>query len=374
MVRKVYVELLSRMLMLALLTPLLARLIEGFLRLFEDMGGFSFVERLSPDIVVPAVFIVFHLFSLALLVLSIVFMEPLLLALSLLPMAVAGFDVSAISGFYIVLALLLLSFLNVILQGYREGQFSSFKVGGFLALSISVISLAVMVVAVSYAISLLTWSYIEALRGVNVRSDVLKPLISFLSGNPLGNVLVLAVVLSALYHVVVNISETLSLYLKPSREVAIKALTLDPYAPIKPPLTSVRNAMITLAVSPVVYTLVILAFERLGLITPYGDGFQLSVALARWALATITLITTWLLLTRTLTRFDEREPGLRGFIAGLALIILLYTLLYVTGLWDPEEGLSLTRADEHIASMVTEYYKTLFSIIEVAPILVGLAP
>jgi len=374
-VRKVYVEILSRALVLVVVTPLLVRVLEGFLLLFEGLGGFSFIERLSPDTVVPVVFMVFQLFSLTLLVLSVVFLEPILYSLSLLPLAAAGFDVGVISSFYIVSTLLILHFLSVTLQGYREGQFSAFRVRGFPALVISLFSLAVMVVALSYAVSLLSWSYIEALRGVSVKSAVLKPLVSFLSGNPLGNVLVLALILSAFYQVVVNVSETLSLYLKPSRDVAVKALTLDPYTPIKPPLTSIRNAMITLAVSPVIYTLLILALERLGLLTQYDGGFQLYNTLARWAIAVVTLTVTWLLLTRALTRFDEREPGLGGLIAGLTLIILLYTLLYTTGLWNPgEEGLSLTRADQYVASMITGYYKTLLSILEIAPMLIGLAP
>ncbi|MFZ8790614.1 MAG: hypothetical protein ACO2OZ_13375 [Acidilobaceae archaeon] len=375
MVRKVYVEILSRALVLVVVTPLLVRVLEGFLLLFEGLGGFSFIERLSPDTVVPVVFMVFQLFSLTLLVLSVVFLEPILYSLSLLPLAVVGFDVGVISSFYIVSALLILHFLSVTLQGYREGQFSAFRVRGFPALVISLFSLAVMVVALSYAVSLLSWSYIEALRGVSVKSAVLKPLVSFLSGNPLGNVLVLALILSAFYQVVINLSETLSLYLKPSRDVAVKALTLDPYTPIKPPLTSIRNAMITLAVSPVIYTLLILALERLSLLTQYDGGFQLYNTLARWAIAVVTLTVTWLLLTRALTRFDEREPGLGGLIAGLTLIILLYTLLYTTGLWNPgEEGLSLTRADQYVASMITGYYKTLLSILEIAPMLIGLAP
>jgi hypothetical protein len=374
-VRKVYVEILSRALVLVVVTPLLVRVLEGFLLLFEGLGGFSFIERLSPDTVVPVVFMVFQLFSLTLLVLSVVFLEPILYSLSLLPLAVVGFDVGVISSFYIVSTLLILHFLSVTLQGYREGQFSAFRVRGFPALVISLFSLAVMVVALSYAVSLLSWSYIEALRGVSVKSAVLKPLVSFLSGNPLGNVLVLALILSAFYQVVINLSETLSLYLKPSRDVAVKALTLDPYTPIKPPLTSIRNAMITLAVSPVIYTLLILALERLGLLTQYDGGFQLYNTLARWAIAVVTLTVTWLLLTRALTRFDEREPGLGGLIAGLTLIILLYTLLYTTGLWNPgEEGLSLTRADQYVASMITGYYKTLLSILEIAPMLIGLAP
>jgi hypothetical protein len=374
-VRKVYVEILSRALVLVVVTPLLVRVLEGFLLLFEGLGGFSFIERLSPDTVVPVVFMVFQLFSLTLLVLSVVFLEPILYSLSLLPLAVVGFDVGVISSFYIVSTLLILHFLSVTLQGYREGQFSAFRVRGFPALVISLFSLAVMVVALSYAVSLLSWSYIEALRGVSVKSAVLKPLVSFLSGNPLGNVLVLALILSAFYQVVINVSETLSLYLKPSRDVAVKALTLDPYTPIKPPLTSIRNAMITLAVSPVIYTLLILALERLGLLTQYDGGFQLYNTLARWAIAVVTLTVTWLLLTRALTRFDEREPGLGGLIAGLTLIILLYTLLYTTGLWNPgEEGLSLTRADQYVASMITGYYKTLLSILEIAPMLIGLAP
>jgi hypothetical protein len=374
-VRKVYVEILSRALVLVVVTPLLVRVLEGFLLLFEGLGGFSFIERLSPDTVVSVVFMVFQLFSLTLLVLSVVFLEPILYSLSLLPLAVVGFDVGVISSFYIVSTLLILHFLSVTLQGYREGQFSAFRVRGFPALVISLFSLAVMVVALSYAVSLLSWSYIEALRGVSVKSAVLKPLVSFLSGNPLGNVLVLALILSAFYQVVVNVSETLSLYLKPSRDVAVKALTLDPYTPIKPPLTSIRNAMITLAVSPVIYTLLILALERLGLLTQYDGGFQLYNTLARWAIAVVTLTVTWLLLTRALTRFDEREPGLGGLIAGLTLIILLYTLLYTTGLWNPgEEGLSLTRADQYVASMITGYYKTLLSILEIAPMLIGLAP
>jgi hypothetical protein len=374
-VRKVYVEILSRALVLVVVTPLLVRVLEGFLLLFEGLGGFSFIERLSPDTVVPVVFMVFQLFSLTLLVLSVVFLEPILYSLSLLPLAVVGFDVGVISSFYIVSTLLILHFLSVTLQGYREGQFSAFRVRGFPALVISLFSLAVMVVALSYAVSLLSWSYIEALRGVSVKSAVLKPLVSFLSGNPLGNVLVLALILSAFYQVVINVSETLSLYLKPSRDVAVKALTLDPYTPIKPPLTSIRNAMITLAVSPVIYTLLILALERLGLLTHYDGGFQLYNTLARWAIAVVTLTVTWLLLTRALTRFDEREPGLGGLIAGLTLIILLYTLLYTTGLWNPgEEGLSLTRADQYVASMITGYYKTLLSILEIAPMLIGLAP
>lgn len=375
MVRKVYVEILSRALVLVVVTPLLVRVLEGFLLLFEGLGGFSFIERLSPDTVVPVVFMVFQLFSLTLLVLSVVFLEPILYSLSLLPLAVVGFDVGVISSFYIVSTLLILHFLSVTLQGYREGQFSAFRVRGFPALVISLFSLAVMVVALSYAVSLLSWSYIEALRGVSVKSAVLKPLVSFLSGNPLGNVLVLALILSAFYQVVINVSETLSLYLKPSRDVAVKALTLDPYTPIKPPLTSIRNAMITLAVSPVIYTLLILALERLSLLTQYDGGFQLYNTLARWAIAVVTLTVTWLLLTRALTRFDEREPGLGGLIAGLTLIILLYTLLYTTGLWNPgEEGLSLTRADQYVASMITGYYKTLLSILEIAPMLIGLAP
>lgn len=375
MVRKVYVEILSRALVLVVVTPLLVRVLEGFLLFFEGLGGFSFIERLSPDTVVPVVFMVFQLFSLTLLVLSVVFLEPILYSLSLLPLAVVGFDVGVISSFYIVSTLLILHFLSVTLQGYREGQFSAFRVRGFPALVISLFSLAVMVVALSYAISLLSWSYIEALRGVSVKSAVLKPLVSFLSGNPLGNVLVLAIILSAFYQVVINVSETLSLYLKPSRDVAVKALTLDPYTPIKPPLTSIRNAMITLAVSPVIYTLLILALERLGLLTQYDGGFQLYNTLARWAIAVVTLTVTWLLLTRALTRFDEREPGLGGLIAGLTLIILLYTLLYTTGLWNPgEEGLSLARADQYVASMITGYYKTLLSILEIAPMLIGLAP
>ncbi|MDT7866419.1 MAG: hypothetical protein RRE21_05795 [Desulfurococcales archaeon] len=375
MVRKVYVEILSRALVLVVVTPLLVRVLEGFLLLFEGLGGFSFIERLSPDTVVPVVFMVFQLFSLTLLVLSVVFLEPILYSLSLLPLAVVGFDVGVISSFYIVSTLLILHFLSVTLQGYREGQFSAFRVRGFPALVISLFSLAVMVVALSYAVSLLSWSYIEALRSVSVKSAVLKPLVSFLSGNPLGNVLVLALILSAFYQVVINVSETLSLYLKPSRDVAVKALTLDPYTPIKPPLTSIRNAMITLAVSPVIYTLLILALERLGLLTQYDGGFQLYNTLARWAIAVVTLTVTWLLLTRALTRFDEREPGLGGLIAGLTLIILLYTLLYTTGLWNPgEEGLSLTRADQYVASMITGYYKTLLSILEIAPMLIGLAP
>jgi hypothetical protein len=374
-VRKVYVEILSRALVLVVVTPLLVRVLEGFLLLFEGLGGFSFIERLSPDTVVPVVFMVFQLFSLTLLVLSVVFLEPILYSLSLLPLAVVGFDVGVISSFYIVSTLLILHFLSVTLQGYREGQFSAFRVRGFPALVISLFSLAVMVVALSYAVSLLSWSYIEALRSVSVKSAVLKPLVSFLSGNPLGNVLVLALILSAFYQVVINVSETLSLYLKPSRDVAVKALTLDPYTPIKPPLTSIRNAMITLAVSPVIYTLLILALERLGLLTQYDGGFQLYNTLARWAIAVVTLTVTWLLLTRALTRFDEREPGLGGLIAGLTLIILLYTLLYTTGLWNPgEEGLSLTRADQYVASMITGYYKTLLSILEIAPMLIGLAP
>jgi len=374
-VRKVYVEILSRALVLVVVTPLLVRVLEGFLLFFEGLGGFSFIERLSPDTVVPVVFMVFQLFSLTLLVLSVVFLEPILYSLSLLPLAVVGFDVGVISSFYIVSALLILHFLSVTLQGYREGQFSAFRVRGFPALVISLFSLAVMVVALSYAVSLLSWSYIEALRGVSVKSAVLKPLVSFLSGNPLGNVLVLAIILSAFYQVVINLSETLSLYLKPSRDVAVKALTLDPYTPIKPPLTSIRNAMITLAVSPVIYTLLILALERLSLLTQYDGGFQLYNTLARWAIAVVTLTVTWLLLTRALTRFDEREPGLGGLIAGLTLIILLYTLLYTTGLWNPgEEGLSLTRADQYVASMITGYYKTLLSILEIAPMLIGLAP
>ncbi len=375
MVRKVYIEILARVLLLVITMPLLVRVLEGLLELFESIGGFSVIGRFSPDIVVSIVFIVFRLFSLLLLALSIVYMDSLFYALSLLPLAVVGFDFNAVSIPYIVLTVLIINFLSVVLQGYRDGQFSSFRVRGLTSLAISFSSLAITVIALSYALSLMLWSYIDALRGVSVSSSTLKPLVSFFSENPLGNMLIVVVVLSAFYYFAINLSETLILYLKPSRGVAIKALTLDPNIPIKPPLSSLRNALITLAVSPAVYALLVLALERVGLIAGMEGGSQLAITLARWALAVLTLIVTWVLLTRTLTRFDEREPGLGGVIAGLILTVFVYTLLLITGLWDPRmEGLSLARADSYLAATITDYYRVLFSIVEIIPVLVGLAP
>jgi hypothetical protein len=375
MVLRVFVELLARVFVLVAVMPLLVRVIDGVLGLLPVISrwGFRF-DVLTYDVAVSIVFLVLYLFSLVLLASSVILVDPLFYTLSLLPLVVTGgFDVSWSA--YIVLVVVLLSFLSVVIQGYREGQFSSFRVRGFPALLVSLSSLAVIVVSLSYAISLLSWSYIEALRGVSVGSSVLEPLVSFLSGNPLGNMLVVALVLSALYHVAVNLSETLTLYLRPSRDVALKALTLDPYAPIKPPLTSLRNAIVTLAVSPAVYALLAQSLTRLGLLPGSEEGFQPVVTLARWALSLLTLILTWALLTRALTRFDEREPGLGGIVAGLTLIALTYGLLLIAGLWDPgSEGLSLDRADSYLASTIAGYYRVLFSILELVPMLIGLAP
>lgn len=275
----------------------------------------------------------------------------------------------------VIMAIIALAISNVILNGYRDGQLSSFKVEGLSTLLFSITSILIIALSISYLISLLLWSFIEAFRNVSVESSILQPLVRFFSGNPLGLALIVVVLISVFYSIFINITETLILYLKPSRDLAMKALRLDPYMPIKPPLTSWRNAIITLAISPSVYALLLRTMEALGLTLQGGAQTSYIHLLAKWALATLVLILVWLILTRTLTRFDEVEPGAGGVVAGLTLIVLTYTLLLASRLWDPRvEGLNLARADQYLSTVVIEYYEVLFSIVEIVPMLIGLAP
>lgn len=374
MAARVYVELLARILVATVLAPVLIHIM-GYAALAVDIlpslarGSLTFEEAAS------LVNISLIVFSLLLLLASIVYVDPILYTLSLLPATAATLDASIATGFNSILALILILSLNVVLQGYRSGQGESFRVRGLAVLLASLTLLAIAILSSTLVVSTTLWAYVEAFRGVEVESDVLKPLVRFLSGNPLGLALVVATLLAIVYSVAANISETLILYMKPSRDIALKALTIDPYTPIKPPLTSLRNAMITLAISPALYALLVKVLPLPLQASDHVSLENLGWAAARWALSVLVLLATWMLVTRALTRFDEVEPSLRGLALGVTLIALVYLLLFLSGLWDPRvEGLDFNRADKYLSEVVVDYYKILFSILEIVPMLVGLAP
>lgn len=366
---RIYLEIIARIAILILSLPLLEYLVSTLYPMVEVMRG---GVVLSPELALLLVNLFTLTLSLVLLVASIAYLDPLLYTLSLLLSIPVILQAKLVLGPGILLALLLMLVSNVVLQGYRSGQVGSFRVRGLPVLLISTTSIVVAIATISYAVALVTWSYVEALRGIEVGSSVLAPFVRFFSTNPLGLAMVVAVVIAVVYSMVVNLSETLALYLKPSREVAVRALALNPFTPIKPPLTSLRNAMITLAISPAIYALLVKAIPQLN---PLDSATRLDLAIARWLLSLLVLTITWILVTRMLTRFDEVEPGVGGVLAGVVVVTVFLTLLVASNLWDPRiEGLNLERADKELANIVLGYYRVLFSILEIVPMLIGLTP
>ncbi|MFN4046277.1 MAG: hypothetical protein ACK4H7_02940, partial [Acidilobaceae archaeon] len=251
---------------------------------------------------------VFYLaFSTLLLVPAIIYSSPVAYALSLIIHAFRG-DYGVLLNAVYVLPIFLYGALNVLSEGWRAGQLYSFRlnVSSLLVLAVGYSGIMVLAVLASYYSGTLLWSYISILRGVRLGKPVLDPLVDFFTVNPVGAVLLAGFMALGLYLLSDALAEALVFYVKPSKPIAIKVLRdIDFKAPIKPPLSSLRNMIISLALSPPIYYLVLLSLSRLGLI----PEDPITGVLARWALSLLVLAVVWRMLTRLLTRFDEAEPG-----------------------------------------------------------------
>ncbi len=311
--------------------------------------------------------------STILLVPAVIYSSSVAYALSLIIHVFRG-DHEVLFNAVYVLPVFLYGALRVFSEGWRAGQLHSFRfsVSSFLAFIMGYSGIILLAVLVSFYFGNILWGYFSALRGVRLGKPVLDPLADFFTVNPVGAVIVAGFMALGLYLFSKALTEALVFYVKPSKSVAIKVLKdIDFEAPIKPPLSSIRNMIVSLALSPPIYYLVLLSLSRFEVI-PKDPIMSI---LARWALSLIVLGVVWRVLIRLLTRFDEAEPGPWNFILGALLIVLLYGLAYMAGYWDPRvEGLSPARVDEALKNIMLGYYTTLFDMARLILILVGVTP
>lgn len=357
-----------------LATPLLYYNLSLLIAELPTIAGFNFASWPPLGVDFKVILNVFYLvFSTLLLVPAIIYSSPVAYALSLIIHAFRG-DYGVLLSAVYVLPIFFYGALSVFSEGWRAGQLYSFRfnVSPFLVLAMGYSSIMVLVVLASYYSGILLWGYISALRGVRLDKPVLDPLVDFFTINPVGVVILVGFMALGLYLFSEALAETLISYVKPSKLVAVKVLRdMDFEAPIKPPLSSLRNMVISLALSPPIYYLVLLNLSKFGFISED----PIMGVLARWALSLLVLAVVWRILTRLLTRFDEAEPGPWNVILGALLIVLLYGLAYVAGYWNPgADGLSPSRVDEALKNIMLGYYTTLFDMVKLILVLVGVAP
>ncbi|MEN2999634.1 MAG: hypothetical protein ABDH61_03575 [Acidilobaceae archaeon] len=270
-----------------------------------------------------------------------------------------------------ILPLPALSFLDVLRSGWRKNQLSSINLRTLASGVLLSLALLSSLLAVAWLLSSVAWNYAELLRRLNVSSPLLAVFVDLFFRNPIGLTFVLGVLIFAVYGLVRDLVESLVVFLRPSPQSALKALLelVDFSAPISMPLGSIRNALISLAISPPIYYVIMLLLFRLDLQIPSPYD-----SLLRFVIAAQIFSLSWFFLSRLTSSFEEREPSLLSTFGGLLAVAAVYFLLYLGALWDPEQGLSVERADEVLKKAILSYYETVLFMGELLLVFMGIAP
>ncbi|MCX8195939.1 MAG: hypothetical protein N3F67_02535 [Acidilobaceae archaeon] len=271
----------------------------------------------------------------------------------------------------LLLPLFAYSVMDVLVKGWRRGQLTS--LGGPRSLAISfllTLSLLSALFALAWLSSEVIWKYFSLLRGLEVSSPFLSIFSELLFKNPIGLSFVIGLALMLIYGLARELAEALVAFVRPSPKAARDALlSMDLEAPIKPPLSSLRNALVSLAVSPPLYYLLYNAL----LLLPVQLSFPYDVLL-RFVVAALVFVVSWFLISRLTASFEEREPSLLSPIAGLMLILATYGLLYALALWEPSSGLSPEAGDDVLRKAILSYYETIVYMGELLLVFMGVAP
>ncbi|MCS7107097.1 MAG: hypothetical protein NZ902_03220 [Acidilobaceae archaeon] len=289
-----------------------------------------------------------------------------------LAISVVFVDSQLITDPAMLLPLAALSFLDVVRSGWRKNQISSLgnlrPIASAVMLSFALLAFFLLV---AWLLSSKMWSYAEAARSLKVNSPLLAVFIDLFFRNPIGLTFVLGVVIFAIYSLSKDLAESLVIFLRPSPQSALKSLRelVDFGAPISPPLTSLRNALVSLAISPPIYYLITLLLARLDLqIPPPYDS------MLRFVIAAQIFTIIWFLISRLTASFEEKEPSLLSTFVGLASVAIVYLILYLAALWHPDYGISVERADEVLRKAILSYYETVLYMGELLLTFMGIAP
>ncbi|MEM1685664.1 MAG: hypothetical protein QXE99_00800 [Acidilobaceae archaeon] len=313
------------------------------------------------------------LLSTIFIILAVLTINSILYVIALISHVVIGNYEVLLSPIYL-LPIIFYGLLKVLSEGWRRDQVKSINISisGLLLTIVSLIVIISSAIILSYYIGSIIWGYIIAIRSINIDVLVLRSLADFLTINPLGSTILVGLSIVGFYVLFREFAEILVLYINPSRQVALNALkSIDFDVPFKPPLSSLRNMIISLSIAPPFYYLIAQTLDRFNLMP---ESLVASI-LFKWLLSVLVLTILWIIVSKLLTRLDESDPSLLSIASGLILILLLYSLVYILGLWDPRaESLSLENVDLYLKRVIFNYYSTLFSIVELILILLGVAP
>lgn len=368
---------LPRLIALLLLWDLISALASKGLGLFTE---FTAALQAGLDAAIPLMLSYASLVSAAL---AVAFASPVVYALTLVLLVIAGYREHALISPISIAGLFVLLALDSLGLTYRSGQHKSVKYESLLgvfkgvATCFLVIALFLSVATLASSTATLLLSSIEGFRG--------SSLLALLLANPVFRLVLVVGVAAVTYTALSYLVEAFSTYAVPSKVSALKYLldTRELDVVFNAPLGFVKSIVVVSFVAPLVYTLIMdlavpFLIHALGRVFPlatYAEqlGFKFATALLSIALA-------WLLVSK-LTSFYYEIGELRGV---LVLLVLLLGFLYSVGVYYryAETGnlaLSILLPDfsyveARAASIYYNFYVNFIYFLELISIAGGFAP
>ncbi len=341
--------------------------------LLSIASTFTLYLTLSPLIVKPLLTLTVSILA----VITIATASPLLYSVTVvLSMVLALYTHSMPSIAISVVGLVALLALDTLKFTYRPKQ----VVRGLDLKRILASIAAIMVVTA--ALCILPSSYVATLVNglVKYLSEAPSIVLRLLGSNPIF-VLILSIAITiALYKIVTNIFDIVALFALPSRELALRALTMDKVlkASIEAPLKNLKVLVLASLIAPPLYAVV--ARVLLPLVVSYVPFLA---TLLYTKLGTIALIIIMYLLSIAIVRPIVTQlsvnPG-RVLALSLTLLALIYVSgvvlsLYVTNdLWFSITHPRLDLVGNEMARVYVGFYTQFFYILEDLMRMIGAAP
>ncbi|PUA33683.1 MAG: hypothetical protein B7O98_04525 [Zestosphaera tikiterensis] len=284
----------------------------------------------------------------------------------------------------VIAGLALVLILDTLALTYRSGQRTSVRMGGkaftYGVLSVAFVFLGVITASLFFSQYLTT--VVTTILSVSKYSVVKYGVLASLIDNPLIKLCVVVLIVLFLYEVIVNVFDTASIYLRPSRKVCLSTLKnrSDIDVVIERPLQTLFTLILASLVAPVIYVFLIdiITPKLVAVLTPLSGFLKNPYVAAALSLATYAL--AFALTKPLISSLTVEEVKLRNLTlpATLSLFIYLSAVLisYDRGLTLSQSFLSpdFTTLSNTLYRGYLNFYTSLFYILEIIPKLVGAAP
>ncbi len=316
--------------------------------------------------------------SLVLAVLAVATGSPVLYSAALAVLSVYKYHEGLVVSYLSIAGLLAMLILDAARVSYRRGQGTSVKYPSKTALLLG-LPLTLLVISLYAGLALFFGWYIYTLLA---GMSTLRGVVGLFGGNVVVRIGVVVAAVLVAYVAVSSISETLSIYVSPSKKTAIEWLrsTRDIDVVFSAPLGFLKAIVVASFVAPLVYAVV----DRLVLshLNALLVGAQQAGIFIRFVIAAAVFALSWSLVGRITKAYELGELGLIKGAAAASSTLL--AVLYLTGVYCRYAATSdlpysilnpdLAQLEHVVSSIYVDYYVSFIYVFEAISVLMGFAP